>query len=85
MIVTASTNDGFLYSIYILKEPAGAELMPDLVKSKTGTEYLIIAKRRFTVVEPLLSGIVLGLIFVTLSGLFYAAYKQYKRPNELGG
>ncbi|AFZ60655.1 cytochrome b6-f complex subunit PetG [Anabaena cylindrica FACHB-243] len=36
-------------------------------------------------VEPLLSGIVLGLIFVTLSGLFYAAYKQYKRPNELGG
>ncbi|MBD2136537.1 cytochrome b6-f complex subunit PetG [Anabaena sp. FACHB-1237] len=36
-------------------------------------------------VEPLLSGIVLGLITVTLSGLFYAAYKQYKRPTELGG
>jgi hypothetical protein len=56
-----------------------------LVKSKTGNERLIIAKRRFTVVEPLLSGIVLGLIVVTLAGLFYAAYKQYKRPNELGG
>ncbi|KRH96382.1 cytochrome b6-f complex subunit PetG [Cylindrospermopsis raciborskii LB2897] len=36
-------------------------------------------------VEPLLSGIVLGLIFVTLSGLFYAAYRQYKRPSGLGG
>ncbi|MBD2412423.1 MAG: cytochrome b6-f complex subunit V [Nostoc sp. SerVER01] len=36
-------------------------------------------------VEPLLSGIVLGLVFVTLGGLFYAAYKQYKRPNQLGG
>ncbi|NET69713.1 MAG: cytochrome b6-f complex subunit PetG [Sphaerospermopsis sp. SIO1G2] len=35
-------------------------------------------------VEPLLSGIVLGLIFVTLGGLFYAAYKQYKRPTQWG-
>ncbi|MDM9381935.1 MULTISPECIES: cytochrome b6-f complex subunit V [unclassified Chlorogloeopsis] len=35
-------------------------------------------------VEPLLDGIVLGLIFVTLSGLFYAAYKQFKRGNQLG-
>lgn len=36
-------------------------------------------------VEPLLSGIVLGLIPLTLGGLFFAAWKQYKRPNELGG
>lgn len=34
-------------------------------------------------VEPLLSGIVLGLIGVTLAGLFVAAYLQYKRGNEL--
>jgi cytochrome b6-f complex subunit 5 len=34
-------------------------------------------------VEPLLSGIVLGLVFVTLVGLFVAAYLQYKRGNEL--
>lgn len=34
-------------------------------------------------VEPLLSGIVLGLIAVTLIGLFVAAYLQYKRGNEL--
>jgi cytochrome b6-f complex subunit 5 len=34
-------------------------------------------------VEPLLSGIVLGLIFITLAGLFVAAYLQYKRGNEL--
>ncbi|NER36159.1 MAG: cytochrome b6-f complex subunit PetG [Oscillatoria sp. SIO1A7] len=30
-------------------------------------------------VEPLLSGIVLGLILVTLAGLFVAAYQQYQR------
>jgi len=34
-------------------------------------------------VEPLLSGIVLGLTAVTLLGLFVAAYLQYKRGNEL--
>ncbi|MBW4497797.1 cytochrome b6-f complex subunit V [Kamptonema formosum] len=35
-------------------------------------------------VEPLLSGIVLGLVFVTLAGLFFAAYQQYRRGNQLG-
>jgi cytochrome b6-f complex subunit 5 len=34
-------------------------------------------------VEPLLIGIVLGLIVVTLLGLFVAAYLQFKRGNEL--
>ncbi|WAL58119.1 cytochrome b6-f complex subunit V [Thermocoleostomius sinensis] len=34
-------------------------------------------------VEPLLSGIVLGLIPVTLAGLFVAAYMQFKRGNQL--
>ncbi|MCU0568379.1 MAG: cytochrome b6-f complex subunit PetG [Oculatellaceae cyanobacterium Prado106] len=33
-------------------------------------------------VEPLLVGIVLGLIPVTLAGLFVAAYLQYKRGNQ---
>ncbi|MBW4507982.1 MAG: cytochrome b6-f complex subunit PetG [Scytonematopsis contorta HA4267-MV1] len=36
-------------------------------------------------VEPLLLGIVLGLVCITLAGLFYKAYTQYKRPNEVGG
>ena len=40
--------------------------------------------RRDTVIEPLLLGIVLGLIFITLLGLFFAAYMQYKRGNQLG-
>ncbi|NJP10730.1 MAG: cytochrome b6-f complex subunit PetG [Leptolyngbyaceae cyanobacterium RU_5_1] len=35
-------------------------------------------------VEPILVGIVLGLIPVTLAGLFVAAYLQYRRGNELG-
>ncbi|NJL86879.1 MAG: cytochrome b6-f complex subunit PetG [Leptolyngbyaceae cyanobacterium SM1_1_3] len=34
-------------------------------------------------VEPLLAGIVLGLIPVTLAGLFVAAYMQYRRGNQL--
>jgi cytochrome b6-f complex subunit 5 len=34
-------------------------------------------------VEPLLIGIVLGLVVVTLLGLFVAAYLQFRRGNEL--
>ncbi|CAL8412645.1 unnamed protein product [Sargassum natans] len=34
--------------------------------------------------EPLLFGIVLGLIPVTLIGLFVAAFLQYRRGNKLG-
>jgi cytochrome b6-f complex subunit 5 len=34
-------------------------------------------------VEPLLSGIVLGLMVITLCGLFVAAYLQFKRGNQL--
>ena len=34
-------------------------------------------------VEPLLSGIVLGLMLITLLGLFVAAYLQFKRGNQL--
>jgi hypothetical protein len=84
-MVSASTDNNFTVGTHSLKTLSGAGFIRDLVKSKTGNEYLIIAKRRFTVVEPLLSGIVLGLIVATLAGLFYAAYKQFKRPNQLGG
>ncbi len=34
-------------------------------------------------IEPLLSGIVLGLIPVTLAGLFVAAYMQYRRDDQI--
>ena len=36
-------------------------------------------------IEPLLCGIVLGLIPVTLVGLFVAAWNQYRRGDALGG
>jgi cytochrome b6-f complex subunit 5 len=36
------------------------------------------------VVEPLLDGIVLGLTFITLAGLFFKAYEQFKRGQKLG-
>ncbi|MBR8831656.1 MAG: Cytochrome b6-f complex subunit 5 [Chroococcopsis gigantea SAG 12.99] len=35
-------------------------------------------------IEPLVLGIALGLIPITLAGLFVAAYLQYKRGKELG-
>lgn len=44
---------------------------------------IIYQSRNHTVIEPLLLGIVLGLIPVTLAGLFVAAYLQYKRGNQL--
>ena len=36
-------------------------------------------------IEPLLCGIVLGLIPITLVGLFVAAWNQYRRGSALGG
>ena len=41
--------------------------------------------RRDPMIEPLLCGIVLGLIPVTLLGLFVAAWNQYRRGGALGG
>ena len=35
-------------------------------------------------VEVLLSGLVLGLVPVTIAGLFVAAYLQYRRGNTFG-
>jgi len=35
-------------------------------------------------IEPLLFGIVLGMIPVTIIGLFVASFLQYKRGNQLG-
>jgi cytochrome b6-f complex subunit 5 len=41
--------------------------------------------RHRDMIEPLLCGIVLGLIPVTLLGLFVAAWNQYRRGSALGG
>lgn len=54
-----------------------------VVRSRTGNIYLLIFWE-IPVVEPLLDGMVLGLIAITLAGLFFAAYKQYKRGKQLG-
>lgn len=43
-----------------------------------------IGKHLDIMVEPLLLGIVLGLIPVTLIGLFFSAYRQYRRTNQIG-
>ena len=40
---------------------------------------------RPSMIEPLLFVIVLGMIHVTLVGLFVAAWNQYNRGSALGG
>ena len=44
----------------------------------------IIKKTLKPMIEPLLFGMVLGLVPVTLIGLFAAAFLQYRRGNKLG-
>ena len=50
-----------------------------------GTIVVNPSIRRDAMIEPLLCGIVLGLIPVTLLGLFVAAWNQYRRGSALGG
>jgi cytochrome b6-f complex subunit 5 len=45
------------------------------------TLSLLVKKKKM--VEALLSGIVLGLIPITLAGLFVTAYLQYRRGDQL--
>tara|TARA_B100001939_G_scaffold14563_1_gene12444 strand:- start:477 stop:683 length:207 start_codon:yes stop_codon:yes gene_type:complete len=54
---------------------------------RPGHETIVIkfSIGRDTMIEPLLCGIVLGLIPVTLLGLFVAAWNQYRRGSALGG
>ena len=48
--------------------------------------WLILRPGATSMIEPLLCGIVLGLIPVTLLGLFVAAWNQYRRGGSaLGG
>ena len=48
--------------------------------------WLILLLDATSMIEPLLCGIVLGLIPVTLLGLFVAAWNQYRRGGSaLGG
>jgi len=47
--------------------------------------YLTLLKIRLILimVEPLLSGIVLGLVPVTIIGLFVTAYLQFRRGDQI--
>ena len=40
---------------------------------------------REKMIEPLLCGIVLGLVPITILGLFVSAWNQYRRSSPLGG
>lgn len=48
-----------------------------------GPDTELTQRSKNSMVETLLSGIVLGLIPVTLSGLFVTAYLQYRRGDQL--
>lgn len=55
-----------------------------LVVKKFFINYKVIElRKKFLMVEPLLSGIVLGLVPVTIGGLFVTAYLQYKRGDRV--
>lgn len=56
----------------------------DIRASTMRTKQKNLSLGEFNVVEPLLVGIVMGLIPITLAGLFFAAYMQYKRGDQLG-
>ena len=45
--------------------------------------HLLYNTKYIYMIEPLLSGIVLGLVPVTLAGLFVTAYLQYRRGDQL--
>ena len=59
------------------------------VTSQKRPDHETIVLNLFTgceaMIEPLLCGIVLGLIPITLMGLFVAAWNQYRRGDALGG
>jgi len=50
---------------------------------KKGVYTFLFFNTFLNMVEPLLSGIVLGLIPVTLAGLFVTAYLQYRRGDRV--
>ncbi len=54
--------------------------------STKGESFIIFFRKntkQFSImVEPLLSGIVLGLVPVTIAGLFVTAYLQYRRGDQ---
>ena len=58
-----------------------------VVSDKTGTSSCAYTfpNPPFPMVEPLLCGIVLGLVPVTLLGLFVSAYNQYRRQGGTFG
>lgn len=54
-------------------------LTPKLYKDQKQGLYFLFA----FMVEPLLSGIVLGLVPITIAGLLTTAYLQYRRGDSL--
>lgn len=57
----------------------GLQEEPSVQKGHKHKEFFYIK----IMVEPLLSGIVLGLVPITIIGLFVTAYLQYKRGDRL--
>lgn len=59
------------------------ETMFDSLRNYLNKKKAIRKESILNMVEPLLSGIVLGLIPITLAGLFVTAYLQYRRGDQL--
>ena len=68
--------------ILLLNDPI-QKLKENFCLIKKLSKSYIFYKEFANMVEPLLSGIVLGMIPVTLAGLFVTAYLQYRRGDQL--
>ena len=61
--------------------------MTDSSQILTTHETIVLNSRDFceSMIEPLLLGIVMGLVPITIFGLFVAAWNQYRRGGSMGG
>ena len=63
-----------------MPSPIDSTLLVAIVSFRT---IILLLKIDNFMVEPLLSGIVLGLVPVTITGLFVTAYLQYRRGDRV--
>ena len=85
-------NGGYAYLYAIPVNNLSTIEVDDIRLSSLLTEvqqiYNLLIKNKRNIknsmVEVLLSGLVLGLVPVTITGLFVAAYLQYRRGNQFG-
>ena len=75
----ASAASAFAFRRPLLASPKAKQKVSRRAEGRRHKQFFYIK----IMVEPLLSGIVLGLVPITIIGLFVTAYLQYKRGDRL--